>query len=99
VGGKRVSLERRAVLRRVLEALVAAHPVGEVLGPDAILGAGWPGEDFSYDSGRNRMYVALSSLRNLGLRDLLQRHGDGWRLDPALVIRRNAPRPEIDTAP
>ena len=36
-------------------------------------------------SGPGRVYVALSTLRKLGLRDVLERCDDGYRLDGARV--------------
>ena len=55
------------------------------------MGAAWASERIRWDSATNRLYVALSSLRQLGLRDVLQRTGDGWRLDPAIPLEPARP--------
>lgn len=83
------SLARRAPLRRVLLALVEnarttptrALPVG------ALFLAGWPGERIRADSSAGRVYVALSTLRRLGLADVIERFEDGYRLAPGVSLR------------
>jgi hypothetical protein len=87
--GARHLLGSRASLRRVLSALTDARlqRPGEALSVDALLQAGWPGERLAPDAGANRVYVLLSELRRMGLRGSLQRHDDGYRLDPALPVR------------
>jgi hypothetical protein len=82
-------LGSRSSLRRVLLALVKARmeAPGEPLSVAALLQAGWPGERPVPEAGANRVYVLLSELRRMGLRDVLQRHDDGYRLDPALPVR------------
>ncbi|MCB9727443.1 MAG: hypothetical protein H6746_03050 [Deltaproteobacteria bacterium] len=76
-------------LRRVLMALVDRHEAG---GPALtmwdLLEAGWPGERPLLEAGSNRVYVSLSRLRQLGLRDLIERHEDGYRLTPTTCIDR-----------
>jgi hypothetical protein len=42
----------------------------------------WPGERMTAEAAANRMKVALSTLRKLGLRSLIQRTDDGYLLDP-----------------
>ena len=53
---------------------------------DAVLAerpeAGWPGERTLPEAGANRVYSAVRDLRKLGLRDVLVRADDGYRLDP-----------------
>ncbi|MEM6991151.1 MAG: hypothetical protein AAF721_11655 [Myxococcota bacterium] len=39
-------------------------------------------------AGANRVYVALTTLRKLGLRDYLLSQDDGYLLDPAMPIAR-----------
>jgi hypothetical protein len=56
---------------------------------DALLDAGWPGESPLPEAAMNRLYVAMNRLRHLGLRDVLERAGDGYRLkiDPKMLHR------------
>lgn len=85
--GTRVPIDRRPS-RRVLLALLHAQQTtpGRALSTDELLEAGWPGERPLREAGLNRIYVAISALRALGLRDLLQRDELGYRLDPAVAI-------------
>lgn len=55
---------------------------------DALIARGWPDERIAYPSAVNRLHVALTSLRNQGLRDVLLREGEGYRLDDseALIV-------------
>lgn len=79
-GDTRVSLETRAVLRRLLLVLVAEHPRRTPLSSRALSEAVWPGETLLPQSRANRLAVALSTLRTLGLRGLIVRARDGWFL-------------------
>ncbi len=88
-GGKRVSLERRAVHRRLVERLVrerVANPGAPITLPD-LVAAGWPGEKLTGSSAQNRLHVALAALRADGLRELLKRDPGGYLLDPAVDVR------------
>jgi hypothetical protein len=87
--GKRHPLGRHGAMRRVVQALVHAHDGrdGAVLGVDQLLEAGWPGERPLPEAGKNRVWVAISTLRKLGLGDALQRWDGGYRLDPAIPCR------------
>jgi tetratricopeptide (TPR) repeat protein len=89
-GRERVSLESRATLARVLEALVAARleRPGAALAWDALLAAGWPGEKVMPAAAQNRVRVALSTLRTLGLRTLLVTDPSGHRLDERVPVVR-----------
>jgi len=78
--GSVVDLSRRGVLWRLVEALAGArreHPP-RPLTVHELLEAGWPGEAPTGASGLNRVKVALSTLRKLGLREVLQREGGGY---------------------
>ena len=55
---------------------------------DDLVAAGWPDERILSAAAGNRIGVALTSLRKLGLRDILQREGDGYALDPAVPVVR-----------
>ncbi len=77
-GGKTCDLQSRRVLARVLAKLLQAHredPRTRV-GVPALLKAGWPDERLLPKAGANRVYVALTTLRKMGLRELVAR-GDG----------------------
>jgi hypothetical protein len=77
-----VDLRTRFALARVLRALVTsrlASPEATVT-LDALVDAGWPGEKLLADSGSNRVYVAIATLRRLGLRDIIERREGGYRL-------------------
>lgn len=70
--------------RRIVLALVEKHrnAAGEPLTVWDLLLAGWPGEKLSRDAGANRVYVAVASIRQLGLREIIERFDDGYRLSP-----------------
>ncbi|MEZ4240343.1 MAG: hypothetical protein R3F59_30160 [Myxococcota bacterium] len=88
--GTVVDLARRPTLRRVAARLVEqrlAAP-GVALPLDAVLAAGWPGERILPEAGANRVYVAMATLRKLGLAAALLTRDDGYLLDPALAVVR-----------
>lgn len=74
-----VDLTRRAALRHIVGALAAAR--GAPLSADALLAAGWPGEKVVGDAGGNRVRVAISTLRRLGLATVLFTSDAGYFLD------------------
>ncbi|MBI1945789.1 MAG: AAA family ATPase [Deltaproteobacteria bacterium] len=86
--GSRADLSRqrapRRLLARLLEQRVAAP--GEPLTVEALVAAGWPGERIIPRAAANRVYVALTALRKLGLAGLLVRTADGYLLDPAVAV-------------
>jgi hypothetical protein len=87
-GGTRVDLARRRVLRRLLVALVEHRLVspGAALSRSDLLTVGWPGEQLPVTAGRNRLNVALATLRKLGLDDSLVTRKDGYLLDPGRPV-------------
>jgi tetratricopeptide (TPR) repeat protein len=87
-GGERVELGSRKLLRRLLAALVVArqaHP-DEPVQVEALLAAGWPGEQMDHRSALNRVQVAMTTLRKLGFAELLAHDGRGYLLDPAVPL-------------
>ncbi|MCU0671396.1 MAG: hypothetical protein MUE69_01255 [Myxococcota bacterium] len=83
--GERVELGTRKSLRGVMRALVDAH--GSTALPwDALLAAGWPGERVSAEAGMQRVRVAVSTLRKLGLAAVLETVEGGYRLDPRATV-------------
>lgn len=83
-GGDVVDLERRRPLARIVHrlALQRRDHAGVALSSDDLLEAGWPGERILAAAGAHRVRVAVSTLRKLGLRDLLLTTEDGYTLDP-----------------
>jgi hypothetical protein len=93
--GATIQLDRRGSLRRILDALVSAHATspGAALSRDALLHAGWPGERVLHDAASKRVRVAITTLRNLGLRGAILTRDDGYLLDARLSFLRNADSP------
>lgn len=86
--GSRADLGRHRAHRLLLARLVeqrVGRP-GEPLSVEALIAAGWPGERILPRAAANRVYVALTALRKLGLAGLLVRTRDGYLLDPAVEI-------------
>ncbi|MEQ1569632.1 MAG: hypothetical protein ABMA64_28615, partial [Myxococcota bacterium] len=82
--GVGVDLTRRPSLRRIVHALAAGAREGRALGLDDVLAAGWPGERVVPRAATNRVYVAVATLRKLGLAVVTT--DDGYRLDPAVPV-------------
>jgi len=85
-GGDRVDLSKYRAHRRILRALVEAHGNGRRLTRDEVFAAGWPGIQIHPDSVGNRVRVALSKLRKVGLADVLQRDAQGYGLMAGLQV-------------
>lgn len=73
---------------RVLWALCRRRAAGslDAIDPDVLVREVWPEETLVRRSGRNRLYVALSSLRKAGLADILERGPAGYRLSPRVEV-------------
>lgn len=84
--GNWVDLTRRRPLRRLLAALLEVRRAGATATKQDLIAAGWPGERLLPDAAANRLHVALSELRKLGLARAIVHQGDGWTLDPAVAI-------------
>lgn len=86
--GTEIDLGRRDVLKRIVSILASARVErpNEPVPVDALIEQAWPGERMKYDSALNRLKVALSTLRKLGLSDLIARRDDGYLLDPSVVV-------------
>jgi tetratricopeptide (TPR) repeat protein len=86
--GERVSLGRRGTLRRLLHELIEQrlHAPGQALSMQRAIETGWPGQKMDWDAGANRVRVAMSTLRKLGLRSVLIGRDDGYLLDPSAAI-------------
>ena len=85
-----VQLRRRPALRRILEALITRRVTapGTPLLAEELVEVGWPGERISHRSGTERVYTAIRTLRQLGLREVLIRRDGGYALDPAIPVER-----------
>ena len=78
-----------AALRRIVLLLLRLHAErsGRSASLEELLAAGWPAERMHPDSARNRLHVALSKLRKLGLGAVLERFDTGYRLSPDANVR------------
>ena len=87
--GDEVVLPERSPLRRILLHFARRRidAPGEVVTLDEIVAAGWPDEKIGTDAALNRAYVALTSLRKMGLRGLLVHGGGGYALSQAVAVR------------
>ena len=84
--GDWVDLRRRRPLRRILATLLAARTRGLPAKKEELIACGWPGEKLLPDAASNRLHVALSEMRKMGLSDAIQYRRGGWMLDPAMAI-------------
>lgn len=77
--------------RKIVMTLADRHESGslEALSMWDLLEAGWPGERPVALAGANRVYVVLAQLRRAGLREVLERTENGYRLSPRAVVRRS----------
>lgn len=83
-------ISRRHTLRRLVLAFAEARESrpGEGMSVDALIQAGWPDERILPHAAANRVYVAIATLRKLGLRDVLLSREDGYLLDPQTPLVR-----------
>ncbi len=81
--GRLVELGDRPSLRRLLFALLEAHrqAPGQAVAHDALIEAGWQGERILPKAARNRLRVAIATLRKLGLQDAIRTRGSGYYLE------------------
>jgi len=79
-GAERVRVLPHRTAVRLLAALAKARRDGRMLDTTALVEVGWPGERLLPKAGAARVYVALSTLRKLGLRDAIERSMKGFRL-------------------
>ncbi len=83
---------RRGPLRLMVLALATAAQTGagECLSVEDLVGAGYPDEAMTADSGKMRVHTAVRRLRKLGFADILLTRDEGYLLDPALDVRFRA---------
>ncbi len=87
-GAERTSLGRRRTLRRLLATMAheRLHRPGTTMTVDALVEAGWPGQKILPRAAANRVYVAIATLRRMGLANTLITDGQGYMLDPSIPI-------------
>lgn len=84
-----VGCERRPVLRRLLVELAhqrVAHPGRPIPGTE-LFAAGWPDQRISPASAKNRLKVAISTLRKMGFGPAILGDRSGYRIDPRVTVR------------
>jgi hypothetical protein len=88
--GRRVDLMRSGPTRRILAHLVEAR-IAEpnvARSSDALIDAGWPGEQMLYSAALLRVYSLVRRLRQVGLERVLLTRDDGYLLDPEVPVVR-----------
>jgi hypothetical protein len=86
--GRRIALGTRPNLQLLLRALLEQRlrAPGEPLAVEVLFERSWPGEQILQQSAAMRVWGAVKTLRNMGLRDVLVRRGGGYLLDPAVDV-------------
>jgi len=84
-----IGCERRPVLRRLLVELArqrVEHPGRPIPGPE-LFAAGWPDQRITPASAKNRLKVAISTLRKMGFGAAIVGDRSGYRIDPRVSVR------------
>ncbi len=86
--GDVVPLAQRPLLARLLLALARARIAnpGVALPGESLAEAVWPSERILPAARKNRLHVAITTLRSLGLRPVLQSSPAGYRIDRDVAI-------------
>jgi tetratricopeptide (TPR) repeat protein len=84
--GPRTDLDTRPIARRLLSALAAAAATDRSLDRSELLSAVWPGEKILAEAARNRLKVAVSQLRRLGIASIHATPAGGYALDRCYAI-------------
>lgn len=85
-----MDLGRRPVPARIFNVLCELQwedPVA-VASDEELINHAWPGERLVAESATTRLQKAISDLRKMGLGDTLERHHNGYRIPPNVVIHR-----------
>ena len=83
-----VDLSRRTSLRQILLGLVDAKINGSPgLRREDLVALGWPGQQLEKKSATNRLHLAISALRKLGLYDVIVLRDGLYSIHPAIAIR------------
>jgi hypothetical protein len=85
---ERVDLTKRKQLRRLLGELVRYRrsDPGSPVSTSTLVSVGWPDEKLGHDDATNRLRVALSTLRKLGLGEIVKTRAGGYLLDPSVPL-------------
>ncbi len=88
-GGDGISLASRPVLARLFDSLAAASlsKAGPV-SVEELIRTGWPEQRSANAAAVNRLHVALSTLRKMGLKPFIVRTGDAYQLSDDLRVVR-----------
>lgn len=86
--GVEVDLSRRVPLRKIVAFLADRRRVaaGESSTLHQVVAAGWPEERILPQAATNRVYVAMATLRKLGLSSVLLTTDRGYLFDPAVPL-------------
>lgn len=86
--GERADCQRHRALRLLLLELVQQRLLapGQPVTRDRLISAGWPGEVIRADAAKNRLKVSISSLRKLGLKELVLHDGEGYLIDASVPL-------------
>jgi len=96
-----VDLSTRIIIRRLLARLIHQHHIspGQPLTLQQLQQAGWPDERMMHKAARARIYVAVSTLRKLGLRQIIIKDSGGYCLDPHTLISKTQSSTESSSLP
>lgn len=83
----RINLSRRRSIRRILDALVQAQG-GEPLNLYELFEIGWPGQEIAPELAAERVYWAIRTIRDFGLRHWITTSDNGYALDPNVIVSR-----------
>jgi hypothetical protein len=88
---KPVVISRRRVVRRVLRALAEKRLESpeEPVSTEEVFAEGWPNETIRRESAQNRVHVAISTLRKLGLGEAIDHRRGGYVLLAAIRFARS----------
>ena len=81
-------LSGRDVPFRLLLTLARHHDTSpeDALEPDTLCAHVWPDDRVITEASHNRLHVNLSTLRGMGVGDLIESHDGGYRLQPSVDI-------------
>jgi DNA-binding SARP family transcriptional activator len=90
--GKFVDMKAHRALSNIVLALAAERIAvpNAAVPAERLVQSGWPGESILPKAARNRLSVALSTLRKLGLADAIIKTEKGYMLNPSITLRVEA---------
>ena len=91
--GARALIPGRGPLRRLVRELARARieRPGSGMTVAELFEAGWPGERAAQRSARNRVHVAVSTLRKLAFASELESHAGAYRISPSVTVELAPP--------